>query len=389
MSRPPTPATARRRPTRTGATGTPRGADRGRTAPRAPAAACRRRAASRAGRSVTDDEPGDGAARAGDDPTTTRPPTTPTTQGSVGGAGDRDTDHGRRHGGRGRRYLDDRPRRLDEHHERTWLVGPRGRRRRRRWRERPAAASSASATEPVADDGGSPVGVVVGVLVALALGGAAAITADAPALAARSRRDGGAPPPGAAPGRVVALGARHGHRRQPHHQPVPARCSSSRWSPSSCRPAAPTRRGREGFKAYVYLGLVVIGDPGRVPHAARRGSTAPTSSSRCPRCRCPTRSRASASAVPVSLEGVLAALYDGLRLADAAPLRRGRQRARQPEAAAPVDARGAARDRGGRDGRAQRRPAAHRERPARAARPAGCAASPAAGSTSSARSPCR
>ena len=91
---------------------------------------------------------------------------------------------------------------------------------------------------------------------------------------------------------------------------------------------------------------------------------------------------------PVSLEGLLAALYDGLRLADAAPLRRGRQHARQPEAAAQVHARGAARDRGGRDRRAQRRPAAHRERPARASAPDGCAASPAAGSTSSARSPC-
>jgi len=36
---------------------------------------------------------------------------------------------------------------------------------------------SAAATEPVPDDGGSPVGVVVAALVALALGGAAAITA--------------------------------------------------------------------------------------------------------------------------------------------------------------------------------------------------------------------
>jgi len=36
---------------------------------------------------------------------------------------------------------------------------------------------SASATEPAPDDGGSPVGVVVAVLIALALGGAAAITA--------------------------------------------------------------------------------------------------------------------------------------------------------------------------------------------------------------------
>ena len=86
--------------------------------------------------------------------------------------------------------------------------------------------------------------------------------------------------------------------------------------------------------------------------AARRGRRHPPR-----RRRCPPR-------------GMLAALYDGLRLADPAPLRRRRQRARQPEAAAQGDAGRAARDRRGRHRRAQRRPAAHRERPAGAPRPA-------------------
>ena len=78
------------------------------------------------------DEPGMAPPAAGDDPDD--PSAHDPHHAGIGrGARDRDTDHGRRPGGRGRRYLDDRPRRLDEHHERTWLVGPRGRGRRRRW----------------------------------------------------------------------------------------------------------------------------------------------------------------------------------------------------------------------------------------------------------------
>ena len=91
---------------------------------------------------------------------------------------------------------------------------------------------------------------------------------------------------------------------------------------------------------------------------------------------------------PVSAEGMLAAVYDGLRLATPAPLRRGGQHPRQPEAAAAVDAGRAARDRGGRDRRAQRGPPAHRERPARARALDDSAVNPAAGSTSCARSRC-
>ena len=64
------------------------------------------------------------------------------------------------------------------------------------------------------------------------------------------------------------------------------------------------------------------------------GSSGRRSSSRCPSCRCPSGRPGSASAVAVSAEGILAAAYDGLRLAALAHLLRRRQQPRQPEAAA-------------------------------------------------------
>ena len=69
-----------------------------------------------------------------------------------------------------------------------------------------------------------------------------------------------------------------------------------------------------GFKVYVYLGLVVIVDPGGVPDAARRAvrRPRPVHAARDPAAR---GGRRHPHRRPVSLEGLLAALYDGLRLA--------------------------------------------------------------------------
>ena len=143
-----------------------------------------------------------------------------------------------------------------------------------------------------------------------------------------------------------------------------------------------------GFKVYVYLGLVVIAI--RVvfrmlldgQHGAHVLFTLP---------EVPLPDAAAGIRIggPVSLEGLLAAVYDGLRLATlllcvgaANVLANPKRLLKAMPGRAP---------RGRRRGhrRAERRAAAHRERPAGAARPAGCGASRAGASTCSARSRCR
>ena len=330
------------------------------------------------------DEPGMAPPAPATTSTTTRPPTTPTTQGSLGGPATATPTTADAQGGGagatsttapdGSTSTTSEPGSSVPRAEDDGVDG-----------ENALRGESASATEPVGDDGGSPVGVVVAALVALALGGAAAITAKR--RRSHEAGDSGAPPPGAPSGRVVALGPRPRHRRQPHHQPVAARAHRRR---------ARLRRGRPAHRRALGAGLqgvLVPGpgrdrDPGPVPHAARRAVRRPhpVHAARAPP---PRRGRGHPHRRPRVARG---AARGALRRAPprrAAPVRRGRQRARQPEAAPQGHARGPARDRGGGDGCAQRRPAAHRERPASASGAGGCGASPAAGSTSSGRSPSR
>ena len=122
------------------------------------------------------DEPGMAPPAPATTPTTTRPPTTPTTQGSVGGPSTATPTTADDQGGGaaatsttgpdGSTSTTSEPGSSVPDAEDDGADG-----------ENALRGERASATEPVGDDGGSPVGVVVAVLVALALGGAAAITA--------------------------------------------------------------------------------------------------------------------------------------------------------------------------------------------------------------------
>ena len=230
-------------------------------------------------------------------PTTTRPPATPTTQGSVGGPATATPTTADDAGGAGPAATSTTgPRRLDEHHERTWLVGPRCRATTASTVRTPCGVSARRRPSPWRDDGGSPVGVVVAVLVALGPRGRSRDHREAPALA-RGRGIAVRLPRALHPGAwwLWALGL--------------ATAASRTTNPlllGAHRRRGRLRRGGPAHRRAVGAGLQGVPvprpgrdrDPGRVPHAARRRSTAPTSCSRCPRCPCPTRPRASASAAP-------------------------------------------------------------------------------------------
>ena len=125
------------------------------------------------------------------------------------------------------------------------------------------------------------------------------------------------------------------------------------------------------FPSYLELGAHRDRHPGRVPDPARRPipDRASTCCSRLPTIPLPGWLAGVSLGGPVSLEGVLAARLRRAAPGHAALLRRRRQRAGQPEAAAEVAARGAVRARRRGDGRADARAAAGRERAARAPRP--------------------
>ena len=182
-------------------------------------------------------------------------------------------------------------------------------------------------------------------------------------------------------GRLVAVGARPGHRRLPHHQP---RCCWPWSSPSpatSSPPAAPTRRGPvpTGPSCGSALAVLVI----RLVFAVLLGSPVPGTHVvvTLPEVPLPRLGEGRADRRPGHRGG------PGLRAARrhetgrAAGLRRRGQRARQPGPAAQVAARRAVR--GGRRGRRRddlrpppgrrRRPAAGRAPAARPRRPRACA----------------
>ena len=122
------------------------------------------------------DEPGMAPPAPATTSTTARPPTTPTTQGSLGGpATTTPTTADAQAGGAGATSTTapdgstSTTNELGSSAPEPEDDGVDG--------ENALRGESASATEPVGDDGGSPVGVVVAALVALALGGAAVITA--------------------------------------------------------------------------------------------------------------------------------------------------------------------------------------------------------------------
>ena len=121
------------------------------------------------------DEPGMAPPAPATTSTTTRPPTTPTTLGSLGGPVTATPTTADAQGGGAGATSTTAP---DGSTSTTSEPGPSVPRAEDDGAdgENALRGESASATEPAGDDGGSPVGVVVAALAALALGGAAAIT---------------------------------------------------------------------------------------------------------------------------------------------------------------------------------------------------------------------
>ena len=115
------------------------------------------------------------------------------------------------------------------------------------------------------------------------------------------------------------------------------------------------------FRLYVWVGVVIV-----VVRVVFRivfgGGEFGTVLIDLPRFRCPTGSPGIRLFGPVTPEAVLAGLYDGLRLATHRDLHRRGQLAGQPQAAAPVGAAGALRDRHRPRGRGDRAPAVRRQR---------------------------
>ena len=129
----------------------------------------------------------------------------------------------------------------------------------------------------------------------------------------------GRPPAGAAhpaPGRLVDLGDRAGGGGQPDHQPAPARCwcwraRRRRGQPPQRRPVGP------GLQVLPVPGPRRDRHPGGVPLGVRRRRRRPrrcTCCSRLPHIPLPSWAAGVQIGGPVTLEGTVAALYDGLRL---------------------------------------------------------------------------
>ena len=113
----------------------------------------------------------------------------------------------------------------------------------------------------------------------------------------------------------MALGARPGHRGQPHHQPAAARADHRRGRPGRGRPARRRAVGVGVPVLPVRSGCVVVADPGACSGCCSAAAPAGHVLFTCREIPLPRLGRRHHLLGPVSAEAVLGGLYDGLRLA--------------------------------------------------------------------------